>query len=258
MSVKQLLPIFLLTFQGIVSAEISSGDGIPLPRTQFDIPLAKLSASLDEQTGKYDRIKITFEGSDDQTIIGRYDDMFIKNSARGRIKSLFREPPEKAYILTDFEAKQLNRVVKTFYNTLDIFEKDLQRQRWGKCLYLDAYMPRFLKNFYFLCCAARNTSDALPQIARMQESEYDVSLNSPKSDSRINFWRISPDYVVKLRIISKELMYQLKLWQKNELTNPKRDPEITGSTKFEEAFALFVRIYFNTAIPSPVPVKAKR
>jgi hypothetical protein len=261
--VRRLLPILICAFVTItggadnIPANSTDGQMTLAPRSFYDIPLAKLSVSMDVQTGKADRVKITFPGSDDQVFISRYDDMLVKNTTDGRTKMVFREQPDKAFIITDFEAKQMSKVCKTFIATLDIFEKDLQKQHWGRCLYLDSYFPHFLKNFYYMICAARNSPDALSRLARISESEYDVSENSTKSDMRINYWRSTPDYVVKLRIITKELLFQLKEWQKNELNNSKRNPEFVATDRFEEALSLFVRIYFHANPPVP-PKKLER
>ena len=114
-------------------------------------------------------------------------------------------------------------------------------------------MPRFLKRFYFLVCAARNSPHALPRIARIPDEEYDVSLNSPKSDRRVMMWQQEKDYIIKMRIISKELAFQLKKWQKKELDNSRRNLDVAYSAKAEEAYGLFVRMYFNLKPPPEVP-----
>lgn len=158
---------------------------------------------------------------------------------------MFREDPERAYQISDFEAKILDKVTRTFIAALDQFEDNLHRGRWGRCLYLDAYLPRFLKGFYYLYCASRNSVDAMPVSARVADSLYEVSLSSLSSDARINQWRQN-DNAIKLRIVTKELIFQLESWQKKEVGNPKRDPEMTTGRELENAFALFVRSYFNT------------
>jgi hypothetical protein len=68
---------------------------------------------------------------------------------------------------------------------------------------------------------------------------------------RIKSWRQKPEYIVKLRIITKELIYQIKDWQKKELDNPGRNVEVASGKKFEEAFSAFVKIYF--VIDGPFP-----
>jgi hypothetical protein len=198
------------------------------------------------------------DGSDNQAIIGRYEDTFIKNTRSGRVKTVYQESPAKAYYISDFEARQLYLVSKTFVSTLEDFESDLSKEHWGRCLYLDAFMPRFLRRFYLLYCVTRNSIDSLPYLIKIPASEYDVSLNSPKSDARIAKWRATPNHVMKLRIATQELVYQTKLWQKKDLTNSKRDPQISGGARFEEAYALFVRIYFNLQPPPEIKYKGRQ
>ncbi|NLP01813.1 MAG: hypothetical protein GX089_04900 [Fibrobacter sp.] len=242
------LPLMAVVLPFLISAAVSADSDSTktlLPRTEFPIILAKISLSYNKQTGAVSRARITFDDTDDQIVISTLDDIYIKNTRHSSEKTTYREPVEKAYYLTEFEGKQINRVCKTFIPTLEQFEKDLKNENWGKCLYLDAFLPRFLRGFNALLYLSKNTPESINKKIRIPEEEFDVSLNSPKSDARINHWRSTPDHVVKLRIATKELIYQIKLWQKRELLNKKRNPEISYSNKLESAFSLFVRIYFN-------------
>jgi hypothetical protein len=227
----------------------------PGKRTAFSIPLARLSVSFDERTHVFEKVKVSLGGSDDNSsdecwIIAPITDYEIKVTHEGRQKFVHTEAPDKAYIISDFEAEILNKVSKSFISTLEIFEKDLQKNRFDRCLYLDAYFPRFLKGFYYLYCAARNSPYALPRSACIPDSLFDISLTSTKSDERIKTWQGLPDHIIKLRIITKELIYQIKEWQKKEIENPSRNVEVPAGKVFEEAFTLFVKIYFNMK-PSP-------
>jgi hypothetical protein len=223
-------------------------------RSSFSIPLARLSVSFDERTHVFEKVKVSFDSDDDPAdeyaLIEPVSDYEIKNTRDGRQKAIHTEAPDKAFIISDFEAKILYKTCKSFVNTLEILEKDVQKLHWDRCLYLDAYFPRFLKGFYYLYCAARNSPYALPKSACIPDSLYDVSLTSPKSDGRIKSWQLKPDHIIKLRIIMKELIYQIKNWQKKELDNPNRNVEVPGGKKFEEAFTAFVKIYFNSG---PLP-----
>jgi hypothetical protein len=89
------------------------------------------------------------------------------------------------------------------------------------------------------------------------ESAFDVSLTSPKSDERINRWRAQQNHVLKLRIISKELAFQLQEWDRKVLDNSKRDHELFFDTKVKEAFSLFIRLYFNQHPLPDVPIEGK-
>ncbi|MBD3344645.1 MAG: hypothetical protein GF401_06250 [Chitinivibrionales bacterium] len=214
-------------------------------RSPYSIPLAKLSVSFEENTSVCEKVKVYYEGSEDYQVITAVNDYSMKVHRRGTEKTIYREHIARAFMLTDFEAEVLGDVVKTFISTLETFEKNLQKQRWGRCLYLDGYFPRFLEGFYYLYTSARNSSEALPEISLVPDSLYEVSLASVKSDKRINAWKSDKEQIIRLRIITKELIFQLKRLQKKELANRKRNPEISYGGEFEEVFALFIRNYFG-------------
>jgi len=240
--VAQILLIAVLAAASLTNAQAQG------KRTSYAIPLAKLSVTYNDLTHQFEKVRVSFDNSEDESyyvLIGPIDDDEIKITKDGRQKNVHREPPDKAYMISDFEADILNKVCKTFVPTLETFEKDLQHERWDRLLYLDSFFPRFLKGFYYLYCAARNSPYALPRSICIPDSFYDISLTSPKSDERIKMWQTQPDQLVKLRMISKELIYQIREWQKKELDNPGRNKEISYGKKFEEAFTLFVKIYFN-------------
>jgi hypothetical protein len=222
-------------------------------RTPFGIPLVKLKLAFSPDTKQLEQVQIDIDGADQYAVITRYSDYLVKNGRNGTEKIQYSEAPERAFVISDFEARQLNRVVKSLIETLEIFEKDLKRNRWDRCLYLDSFFPRFLKGYYYLVCATRNSPYALPRVARIPDSAFDISLNSPKSDQRIKTWQTEKDCIIKLRIISKELAYQLKGWQKKELDSSGRNPDVAYSAKAEEAFGLFVKLYFNLKPTNEVP-----
>jgi hypothetical protein len=223
-------------------------------RSSFTLPLARLSVTFNDRTHVFEKVRVSFDADNDPSseyyYITPLDDQEIKETSDGRQKSVHIEQPDKAYIISDFEARILNDVCKSFISMLEIFEKDIHKEHWDRCLFIDAYFPRFLKGFYYLYCAARNSPYAMPKSACIPDSLYDVSLTSPKSDDRINSWRLKSDNLIKLRIASKEMIYQLKDWQKKELDNPSRNVEVPMGKKVEQAYSLFVKIYFNLA-PSP-------
>jgi hypothetical protein len=238
----------------MIAAISLAGAQTPGKRTPYGIPLAKLSVSFNDQTNQFEKVKVSFGSSDDDEssydIIAPIADFEIKVTKDGRQKIVHNELPDKAYMISDFEADVLNRVCKTMIPTLETFERDLQHERWDKLLYLDSFFPRFLKGFYYLYCAARNSPYALPKSVCIPDSLYDISLTSPKSDERIRMWQTQNNQIIKLRIVSKELVYQIKEWQKQELDNQRRNPEVSSGKKFEEAFTLFVKLYFNV---QPLP-----
>ncbi|MBD3420128.1 MAG: hypothetical protein GF398_08435 [Chitinivibrionales bacterium] len=223
-------------------------------RQTFRIPLAKLNLSYNEYGTKVEKVRISYAGNDDFWVLTKTDDYYQENKRRHTRKHVHREPASKAFIISEFEAEQLSEVLKTFMQTLSIFEKDLKAGRWDKCRYLDGYLPRFLNGFYYLTCAARNSNNALPRYSQIPDSVYDVSENSPKSDKRINFWRSDREYVIQLRIITRELIHQAKIWQKKELTNRRRNIHVAYSDKFEQAYGLFIRMYFCMKPKPKIPL----
>jgi hypothetical protein len=220
---------------------------IPGKRTSYNIPLANISVSFNDQTHQFEKVKVSFGDNDDTyfALIAPGSDNEVKTNNDGRLKYVHPEAPDKLFMVSDFEADILNRVCKTFIPTLETFERDLQHQRQDRLLYLDSFFPRFLKGFYYLYCAARNSPYALPKGICIPDSLYDISLISPKSDARVMQWQTQTNQSIKLRIISKELVYQIREWQKKELDNSGRNREISYGKKFEEAFTLFVKLYFN-------------
>ena len=234
-----------------LSASLSYGSDQPPeglePRTPFRVPLARIAITFDEASRGHNQVRISFDESGSYAVIAPGDDMFVKKGRRGDENTVYKESAEKAYQLSDFEAKQISAVCRTLISTLGEFESALKNQAWGRLLYLDAYFPRFLRGFHVMICAAKGSTEALPRAALVSESDYDASANSPKSDARINKWRSNEDDIMKLRIAARELAHQTKEWQKKELDNSKRNPEYSYSTEFDRAFTAFVRNYLGRA-----------
>jgi hypothetical protein len=250
-------PVFMagiiLACSQVFSAPQDTESAIPLgKRAPFNVPLAKISVAMDETTNDLKNVRISYEGSNDYVVITPYDDERIRLTAEGREKEVLREQPELAYFTSDFESDELHKVTHTFISTLQIFENDLRHERWDRCLYLDSYLPRFLRGYYYLCDAIREFREPLPRNARIPESAFDVSLNSPKSDERINMWKNDKDYVIKLRIVAKELTFQLKQWESKDRKKIKNSPELFLDTKVKEAFGLFIHVYFNIKPPPKI------
>ena len=215
-------------------------------REPFPVPLAHLFVRIDRRTGKFDEVFISFPGNDREGWgIAEFDDRYIKFTLRRQVDHIHREYPRLEYQLSPFEAERLNKVCNTFIRTLTIFERNLQRKNWGKLLYLDAYLPQFFNGLFYLVMAARCSSDSLPGFTRIPDSLYENNFTSPKSDKRIQAWRNNPEHVMKMRIVTKELIFQIKKWQKVELNNPKRKPYASRDHKFREVYGLFIKLYFN-------------
>lgn len=225
-----------------------------LPREPFEIELANLSVSFSEKN-TCEKVRITFPDSKEYAIITSLDDSHFKTTRNGIQKTIYRENEFTSYKISSFESKQISLVNNTFIKTLETFEKDLQNNNWGKCLYLDTYLARFLKGYFYLLNTVQSTTDALPESANVPDTFFDISLNSIKSDNRIKKWRTTPEYIVKLRIATKELMYQLKLLQKTISSKENSDSDIIISKDFSHSLALFVSIYFNNSIQTKKPLK---
>jgi hypothetical protein len=228
-----------------------------LPREKFTLHLSKIFVSVDDENKEFDGVHIEFPGSDDQVFIGKYYDMYIKRTPGGTQKTIYQESYEKSGCLSQFDKETISKVNKEFITSLEIFEKMLKKENWGRCLYLDSFFPRFLSGYYYMICAAYNSSGALPGAALVPENEFDVSLNSPKSDTRIDSWRSSPDNISKLLIASENLAGQLKEWQKN-LDRLKENEDVLDSVGPAESFANFINVYFNTKPLFPVTLKEGR
>jgi hypothetical protein len=239
--------LLLLIFQTSLTQPANSTK--LLPREQFQIPLAKLAVLLDDTTGDPIRVRITFGDSHDYSVVSNLDDLLVNEIRNGTEKTTYREVTERAYLISDFEATQILEVSKTLVTTLEQFEIMLQKNNIPKITYLDSYLSKFLNGFYYLLLTAQNSTDAVPKAMYIPDSLYDISINSLKSDKRIKFWLSSPDYIVKLRIVTKELTYQIKIWQKKKFSKEKSGPDTIISNDLLEAYSLFINTYFNRPAP---------
>lgn len=212
-------------------------------RKAFSVPLPLLTASF--RDGLIEEVFVSFEDSHEGWAITPGNDRYVKDDRKIRLDHTYRESVTQTRLLSNFEASLLNRVCESFSETLEIFERDLNSSKWGRCLYLDYWMPVFIRNFYYLFSVARNSNDLLPKVICVADSLYDTSPNSTISDIRIDYWRKNPDHVLKLRITVKELIFQIKSWQQKELANPQRDVLADHSKGFIQALELFTRFYFN-------------
>jgi hypothetical protein len=94
-------------------------------------------------------------------------------------------------------------------------------------------------------CAALANREALPSVTRINDTLFECSEKSFKSDKRINVWKADSSHYIKLRIASKELAFQLNKWRTNILLNPERDLWDNKSDDLITVYELFVRLYFN-------------
>lgn len=213
-------------------------------RKKFTVPLAFLTTAFDAN-GKLQEVFVTFDSPHEGWAISPFEDRYVKDTRRLRLDHTFKELPTQAYQISPFEADVLNKVCESFENTLSIFEHDLRTEHWDRCLYLDAYFPEFFHGFYYLYSASKNSFSVLPNVAKINDSLFENSFHSMKSDLRISYWRNNPDHILKLRITSKELIYQIHQWRKKDLINPQRDAWEDNSKYFLETYVLFIKLYFN-------------
>jgi len=223
-------------------SSLAPADVTVAPRIPFKVPLARISIAYDNERRRYNQVKIYFDDSNAHTVIAPGDDMLVTRNGQ---TTVHRELPNHTYMLSDFEAQTISRVCRTLIATLEEYENILKNQNWGRALYLDSFFPRFLRGFHVMICAAKDSPEALPRGALVRDEDFDVALDSPKSDARIKMWQTDKDRIMKLRISTQELIIQTKKWQKDELNNSKRNQELSYSGDFDRAFTSFVRNYFG-------------
>ncbi len=181
------------------------------------------------------------------SIIAALDDKFIESNNRGKKTFVYRENPHRCHNISEFESEKLVFVTEQFIKALNDLEHNIHKDKWGKCLYLDAYFPKFLQSFYYLCYAISGAkNDILPRKAMIHDSLFDVSLKSRKTDRRILHWRDYDEHTVKMRIATQELSQQLRVWKHRFLDKNKvnRRAELMHRKKVADAYTLFIKLYF--------------
>ncbi len=224
--------------------------GVLAQRVEFPIKLAKLSLCIEDQSDSITGVRVSFGNPEYWWVITPTNDSYIRSQGTGRETKVYQETPTRGYQVNSIEAEILKRVFWTFTETLTDLDGLLQKGEWAKCRYLDGYMPRFLKGLFYLYSSAKCSQTLLPSYALVPDSLYNVSLSSPLSDARVAQWQSDKMRTVYLRIIIKELKYQIHVWEKADLDHVERDPDALHSAKFEEAFGIFIKLYFNA---TPVP-----
>jgi len=237
-----LISDFLFFF--LIADKLLFAQGITDQPKSFSIPLAIITTTFDGQKNLVEAF-VTYDGLHEGWAISPTDDRYVKDTRRERIDYTYKEVSTQANYLSPFEAKIIDKVCESFQKTLRIFERDLREKKWGRLLYGDFYFPNFFKGFYYLIGAARVSYSSIPSISCVNDSLIDSGFVSVKGRERITFWASHEEYVVKLRITAKELDYQIGLWRKLELSNPNRDAWKDDSKPAMDAYALFLRTYFN-------------
>lgn len=217
-----------------------------MPRAVFTIPLTNISYTAPHDSVE-ERVSIWFDKVDEWWEVTHNVQKHIKEKDMNTEEEVFTKPSSQGLLLSPVEAQLISKICKGLIKTLEGFEHDLKNNRWDKCLYLDSYLSSFFHEFYHLYSVCHSSTNALPAVTSITDSLYDRSPESPKSDKRITAWRQTTDHVIKLRIAAKELVYQIKQWQKKELDEPEKTTWEDQSGDFVQAYELFVRLYFNLA-----------
>lgn len=222
----------------------------PAPRKEVSIPLVKLTIKKDKDDPSRLVVYIYSDDYQEHAEIGRVNDRLVSNSKKGIHKTTYSEPLATAYTLSEFEKDNLDDAISSLVKTLEDLQGYLQKEEYDKCRYLDGYLPKFLKSFYKISENAFNNQDALPKIIDISDLLFDVSLSSPKTDKRVEFWIKNSEHRLKLRISINELIFHLKKWEDDaEHDKAMNDATIGYSNNLKRAFELFVKMYFNLQIP---------
>jgi len=226
-----------------------------LKRHAYTTPLPMITL-LFSGDNTFEEAFVTFKSGGEGWAIGPVNDRYVKDTRQERVDHFYRELPTSSHYVSPFEAKVIDRVAKKFEEALVIYERDLKNRNWERLVFLDSQLPTFLRGFFYMYCAAHNSFSALPKVTRVADSLYEELPESRKSDLRICTWRANPEHVVKLRIATKELIYQMKEWQAKSLSGAEEfDPRLDKEKKFRESYELFVRLYFN--LPPAAVLKKK-
>jgi hypothetical protein len=234
---------------GLMVFALALGADAIMSRAPYSIPLSNLAYSAGHDTVP-ERVCIWFDRVDESWEVTPRYQRHIKERNMNTDEVIYRKPSTQAFIFSSVEANLINRICNTLVKTLDGFDHDLKNGRWDRCLYLDSYLASFFHEFYHLYIMCRASPKALPSVVSIADSLYDRSPESPKSDKRITQWRQTVDYIVKLRIATRELMLQIKQWQKKELEIPEKISWEDDAADFVQAYELFIRLYFNLSPPA--------
>lgn len=223
----------------------TAGTETELSPRSYTSPLPVITLVFDGNN-TFEEAFVSFKKNSEGWAIGAVDDRYVKDTRHERIDQLYRELPTASHYVSPFEAKVINQVTRKFEEALVIYERDLKHGSYERLLYLDGQLPSFLRGFFYMYCAAHNSFSALPKVTRIADSLYEETTPSLKSDQRVRTWRSNPEHVVKLRIATKELIFQMNEWRTKTLTGPAEfDPRQDKSKKFRESYELFIRLYFN-------------
>lgn len=209
------------------------------------IPVSlNIQSFMDESSGNCNKVCISFEDSKDQVIITTLEDYRSEDSKNGLKKMVFREPSERAYLISQFEAQQISRVCKTLIKVLESFDESLEKRKWDRCQGLDSYLLRFLKGFNnLISCASNNTVRLIPS-KYCPDTVYSISVDLQKLENRIGHWRDDIQSRSKLQTVLKELLFQCRIWNR-DISQNKKNQDIMVNEGLIKAMEIFVRIYLE-------------
>lgn len=239
----KLSPLYCIILSVVFTGSHLSAES-PLKRKAYSIPLPIVTLVFDSKND-FEEVFITYAGSSEGWAVGTVNDRYVKDTRQERVDHFYRELVTSCHYVSPFEAKVIEKVCKKFEEALTVYERDLKNGSYDRLYYLDSYFPVFFRGFFYLYCASHNSFSALPKVTRVPDSLYDQTGNSPKSEQRILTWKANPEHVVKLRIATKELLFQMKKWRTEELSDAEIDPRRDKAKEFRETYELFIRLYFN-------------
>lgn len=209
------------------------------------IPVSlNIQSFKDESSGICNKVCISFEDSKEQIIITTLEDYSSEDSKNGSKKMVFREPQERAYLISQFEAQQISRVCKTLIKVLESFDESLEKGKWDRCKGLDSYLLRFLKGFNNLIfCASNNTVKLIPS-KYCPDTAYNISVDLQKLENRIDRWRNDSQSRSKLQTVLKELLFQCRILNR-DISQNKKNHDIMVNDGFIKAMEIFIIIYLE-------------
>lgn len=214
-------------------------------REEFTTPILRLTIKNDRENIGSKVVYIYADDYEQYSIIGFVNDIKVTNKKGAVYKTLYTESYSTSYTLSKFERENLKNVISSLEKTLKVLDKNLENENFDRCRYLDGFFPKFLKGFYKLSSLTFASSTALPSITDIDESLYDVSLSSLKTDNRVANWQADKEYIVKLRISITELLFQIKKWEKNLVIDTQiKNAAIGYSEEFKLSYELFIKMYF--------------
>ena len=242
------LSVKIIILLGIITIMLSKVTplGAVSERDSFGIPLAIVVAYFDRDSKKLSEVLVKYHNDMEGWTISFTDDRYIKDTKNKTREHVHIERRGLASSISPFEAEVIYKVLKSFEKTLNVFSTDLEKERWGRILYLDGRFPLFLFSFYNLLSAAVASYDEIPKSASIDRALFEDSFSSPLSDKRVNTWKKDSEHILKLRIAAKELSFQSKKWREESLKKAKLNVDSRTMINFGKAFALFMKLYFNT------------